>query len=71
MAGDVKLTKAMRLCLSYYGENEHNPVREDRKGGWSMLQADRALDRGWLTVGPGGWHILTDAGRAALTRSQP
>ena len=66
----MKLTKPMRLCLSYYGENEHNPVRIDRKGGWTMKQADRALDNGWLTVGPGGWHILTPAGRAALESQQ-
>lgn len=62
-----KLTKPLRLCLEYYRDNEHNPNRVSYEPcGWTIRSADAALDNGWLTVGPGGWHVLTDAGRAAL-----
>ncbi len=67
----VKLTKAMRACLDYYGANENNPDRFQRPPyTWTMRQANTALDRDWLCVGPDGWHILTAAGRAALQTSE-
>lgn len=65
-----RLTKPMRLCLTYYGENETNPNRVIKIGGWTIRQTDIALDNDWLKVGPGGWHILTDAGRAALASQE-
>ena len=63
-----KLTKAMAACLTYYGENEHNPNRVifGPPWYWTGRQLNTALDRGWLRVGPGGWHILSESGRAAL-----
>lgn len=61
------LTPRMIACLSYYRDNEHNPDRRSYPPyTWTMRQANTALDRDWLLVGPGGWHILTDLGRQAL-----
>lgn len=63
----MKLTEAMRACLQYYGDNEANPARVQRPPyRWTMRQTNKALDRDWLMVGPGGWHVLTEAGRALL-----
>jgi hypothetical protein len=63
-----KITKAMRACLNYYLTNELNPVRVQRPPyAWTTRQLNSALDRSWLCVGPGGWHILTPVGRAALS----
>ena len=63
----MKLTKAMHACLTYYGDNEHN---QDRRAyppyDFNMRQVNRALDLDYLKVGPGGWHVLSEAGRAAL-----
>lgn len=62
-----RVTKAMRACLEYYGANEANPVRVQRPPYvFTTRQVNAALDRGWLCVSPGGWHILSPAGRAAL-----
>lgn len=64
----MKLTKAMRSCLEYYRDNEHNPDRFQRPPyTWDRRQMNAALDRAWLCVGPGGWHVLSDAGRAAIS----
>lgn len=64
----AKLTKAQRACLEYYRDNEFNPVRVQRPPyTWTTRQVNTALDRDWLFVGPGGWHIPTPAGLAALT----
>ncbi|TWB61632.1 hypothetical protein FBZ98_101977 [Rhizobium sp. ERR 922] len=63
----VKLTKAMRACLVYYRDNEFNPDRHAYPPyDFNIRQVNRALDLDYLKVGPGGWHILSDAGRAAL-----
>ncbi len=63
----MKLTKAMRDCLDYYGRNEKNPVRVQLPPyTWTRRQLNRALDLGFLRVGPGGWHILSESGRRAL-----
>jgi hypothetical protein len=63
-----RVTKAMRACLEYYGANETNPDRHQRPPyTWNTRQLNTALDRDWLCVGPGGWHILTPPGRAALS----
>lgn len=64
----ASLTKAQRACLEYYRDNENNPVRVSYPPcTWTIRQTNIALDRGWLCVGPGGWHVLTPAGRQALT----
>lgn len=63
-------SKAMRACLEYYRDNEHNPNRLQLPPyHFTMRQVNRALDLDYLKVGPGGWHILADAGRAALEPS--
>lgn len=63
----TKLTEAMRACLTYYLENENNPVRVQKPPyTWTMRQTNKALDNDWLMVGPGGWHILSPTGRALL-----
>ncbi len=68
----MKLTPAMIACLSYYRDNERNPDRCQRPPyAWTMRQANKALDRDWLMVGPGGWHILTDLGRRTLSEQSP
>lgn len=65
-----KLTKARRDCLTYYRDNEHNPDRHQRPPyTWTTRQTNAALDFDWLCVGPGGWHILTEAGRSALAKA--
>lgn len=63
-----KISPLMRECLTYYRDNENNPDRRvfTDEWRWTMRQVNTALDRGWLAVGPGGWHILSFAGRAAL-----
>lgn len=35
-----------------------------------MRQANRALELGLLLVGPSGWHVLSPAGRLALSESE-
>lgn len=66
----MTLTKAMRHCLEYYAAKEDSADRHQRPPyTWTTRQVNMALDRGWLCVGAGGWHILSDAGRAALTPS--
>lgn len=63
----MKLSKAMSACLRYYGDNEHNPDRRAYPPyEFNMRQVNRALELDFLKVGPGGWHILSDAGRSAL-----
>jgi hypothetical protein len=63
----MKLTKAMAACLKYYGDNEHNPNRLQRPPyKFNMRQVNSALDKDFLKVGSGGWHVLSDAGRSAL-----
>jgi len=65
MAG--RLTEAMRSCLEYYRDNETNPDRLQLPPyRWNRRQMNGALNRGYLCVGPGGWHILSGAGRTAL-----
>jgi hypothetical protein len=65
----AKLTRAQRDCLSYYRDNEHNSDRRQFPPyTWTTRQVNTALDRDWLKVGPGGWHILSAAGRAALAQ---
>lgn len=66
-----KLTPMMRQCLGYYRDNETNPVREiPREHRWTTRQLNTALDRNWLKVCPGGWHVLSDAGLAALSQNK-
>lgn len=66
-----KLTPRMVECLTYYRDNEQNPDRVIRgNSGWTTRQLNTALDRDWLKVGPGGWHVPTDAGRAALAAAE-
>ena len=63
----AKLTKAMRGCLAYYRDNEFNADRRQRPPyTWNNRQVNTALDRDWLKVGSGGWHVLTDLGRRTL-----
>lgn len=67
----AKLTKAMRSCLEYYRDNENNPIRVQRPPyTWNNRQVNTALDRDYLMVGPGGWHVLSPAGRSALTQGE-
>lgn len=68
----MKLSKAMHACLVYYRDNETNPDRVQRPPyAFTMRQVNSALDRDYLKVGPGGWHILSDIGRAALAAQEP
>lgn len=63
----ARLTPAMRACLEYYRDNENNPNRLQLPPyTWNGRQVNRALDLDYLVVGPGGWHILSEAGRRAL-----
>lgn len=63
----MKLTDAMRACLEYYRDNERNPNRVQRPPyKFTTRQVNRALDLDYLRVGPHGWHVLSDAGLAAL-----
>ncbi|HEV2507356.1 MAG TPA: hypothetical protein VGV39_30065 [Mesorhizobium sp.] len=67
----AKLSKSMCDCLTYYRDNEHNPDRLQKPPyTWDRRQMNGALERDWLCVGPGGWHILTEAGRAALASTK-
>ena len=60
----ARLTEAQRACLEYFRDNEINANRVQRPPyAWNRRQHNTALDRGWLEVGPGGWHILSSAGR--------
>lgn len=64
----MTITKAMAACLKYYGDNEHNPDRRAYPPyEFNMRQVNSALDKDFLKVGPGGWHILSDAGRTVLS----
>jgi hypothetical protein len=61
----------MTACLIYYRDNEHNPDRRSYPPyRFSMQQVNRALELDYLKVGQGGWHILSDAGRAALSQAE-
>jgi hypothetical protein len=61
---------AMRDCLTYYCDNEHNQDRLQLPPyTWTRRQMNDALRRDWLRVGPGGWHILSDAGHEALAKA--
>lgn len=67
MSGEVKLTKAMRACLEYYRANANNPNRHQRPPyTWTTRQLNTALDRSYLRVGDGGWHVLSPSGLAVL-----
>lgn len=69
-----KLTKAQVRCLNWYEQHQHLAPRDrphTRSTGWDTRQLNRLLDLEMLHVGPGGWHVPTDAGREALRRATP
>lgn len=62
-----KITKAMRDCLVWYRQKEHDRDRLHKPPyTWTMRQVNIALERDWLCVRPNEWHILTDTGRLLL-----
>ena len=62
----------MLACLTYYHENRDNPNRVQLPPyDFTMREVNYALDRGWLCVGPGGWHVTSEAGHAALKSEEP
>lgn len=70
------VSKRIRLALEYYSLEDVSPrdprkLRHPSNRGWSSKTIDEALDAGLLTCGKDGWHVLTDAGRAALSSGAP
>lgn len=67
----MRLSEARRRCLEWYREAEHDPERiipSDAR--WNMRQVNDLLEMGMLTVGPGGWHVPSEAGRRALDEAE-
>lgn len=64
----IKLTERRRKLLQYYELHRDDPNRivpEDVPISSSMI--NWLLDQSLICVGPKGWHIASDLGRAALS----
>jgi hypothetical protein len=67
----AKLTDAQLRCLTWYEENRATNAVIPGDAKWNMRQVERLLDLDMLEVGPGGWHVPSEAGRAALGFQPP
>lgn len=62
-------------ALRYYAMEDVPPgdtrkILHPSNQGWSSGTIQKALDRGFLKVGDGGWHVLSEAGRTALAEAE-
>ena len=66
----VAINKRERAALEYYAidlpPKDPAKLHSHWNKGWTGKTIDALLDRGMLTCGANGWHVLTEKGRAAL-----
>lgn len=70
-AGEIArgLSERGKRCISYYAMADVSPrdpvkIKHESNIGWSTGTIEWALRNGFIEVGPKGWHVLTDLGRA-------
>lgn len=74
--GERTVSARVLKALAYYALEHVSPydpvkIHHPANKGWSSKTIGEALDAGLLTCGKDGWHVLTDAGRAALGANSP
>jgi len=70
-----KLRENQLQALRYYRMVEIPPgdprkIHHPTNVGWSTATIQWALEHDYITVGPGGWHVITPLGLSALSEAE-